>query len=94
MSVSYKYPRFPIEVIRHCVWLYYTFPLSYCDIEKMMLYRGIELTDEAIRKWGQKFPQPYAHQIRRRCPQPSDLLMPQATPPISSTTLLTKMSFD
>ncbi|MEO1055157.1 MAG: IS6 family transposase, partial [Bacteroidota bacterium] len=39
MSVSYKYHRFPIEIIRHCVWLYYTFPLSYRDIEKMMLYR-------------------------------------------------------
>jgi len=50
MSVSYKYHRFPIAIIRHRVWLYYTFPLSYRDIEKMMFYRGIEVTYEAIRK--------------------------------------------
>lgn len=62
MSVSYKYHRFPIEVIRHCVWLYYTFPLSYRDIEKKMLYRGIEVTYESIRKWCKKFAQAYANQ--------------------------------
>jgi putative transposase len=72
MSVSYKYHRFPIEVIRHCVWLYYTFPLSYRDIEKMMLYRGIEVTYESIRKWCKKFAQAYANQIRRRRPKPAD----------------------
>jgi len=47
MSVSYKYHRFPIEIIRHCVWLYYTFPLSYRDIEKLMLYRP-KTTEAAI----------------------------------------------
>ncbi|MEO0988673.1 MAG: IS6 family transposase [Cyanobacteria bacterium J06639_14] len=72
MSVSYKYHRFPIEVIRHCVWLYYTFPLSFRDIEKMMLYRGIEVTDESIRKWCKKFAQAYANQMRRRRPKPAD----------------------
>jgi putative transposase len=29
--------RFPGEIMGYCVWLYYTFPLSYRDIEKMML---------------------------------------------------------
>jgi len=72
MGVSYKYHHFPIEIIRHCVWLYYTFPLSYRDIEKMMLYRGIEVTYEAIRNWCKKFAQAYAHQIRRRRPKPAD----------------------
>ena len=52
MSVSDKYHCFPIEIIRHCVWLYYRFPLSHRDIEKRMLYRGIEVTYESIRKWG------------------------------------------
>ena len=33
----YSRYRFPGEIISHCVWLYYTFPLSYRDIEKMML---------------------------------------------------------
>ena len=53
----YSRHRFPGEIISHCVWLYYTFPLSYRDIEKMMLYRGIEVTYETIREWCQKFGQ-------------------------------------
>jgi transposase-like protein len=47
--------RFPGEIISYCVWPYHTFPLSYRDIEKMMLYRGIEVSYETIREWGQKF---------------------------------------
>jgi putative transposase len=46
--------------------------LSYRDIEKMMLERGIFITYEAIRKWCRKFGQQYANQIKRRRPQPSD----------------------
>ena len=61
----YSRHRFPAEIISYCVWLYYTFPLSYRDIEKMMLYRGIEVTYESIREWCQKFGQQYANQLRR-----------------------------
>lgn len=40
-----------------------------------MLYRGIEVTYESIRKWCKKFAQAYyAHQIRRRRPKPADKL--------------------
>ena len=62
----YSRHRFPAEIISYCVWLYYTFPLSYRDIEKMMLYRGIEVTYESIREWCQKFGQHYANQLRRK----------------------------
>ena len=72
MSTTYKRHRFPIEIISYCVWLYYTFPLSFRDIQKMMMYRGIEVTYEAIRLWCRKFAQPYANQIRRRRPKPAD----------------------
>jgi putative transposase len=64
----YSRHRFPREIISHCVWLYDTFPLSYRDIEKMMLYRGIEVTDETIREWCQKFGQQYVNQLRRKRP--------------------------
>ena len=30
---SYKGFRFPAEIIGHCVWLYYRFPLSFREIE-------------------------------------------------------------
>ncbi len=68
----YSRHRFPSEIISHCVWLYYTFPLSYRDIEKMMLYRGIEVTYETIREWCQKFGQQYANQLRRKRPYVTD----------------------
>ena len=63
--------RFPPEIISHCVWLYNCFSLSYRDIEKMMLDRGIEVTDEAIRRWNHKFAQTFANEIRRRRPKTS-----------------------
>ncbi|MEM9005315.1 MAG: hypothetical protein AAGE59_17550 [Cyanobacteria bacterium P01_F01_bin.86] len=44
MSISYNRHRFPAELITYCVWLYYTFPLSYGDTEKIILYRGIAVT--------------------------------------------------
>ena len=68
----YARHRFPDEIISYCVWLYYTFPLSYRDIEKMMLYRGIEVTYETIREWCQKFGQQYANQLRRKRPYITD----------------------
>jgi putative transposase len=57
----YSRHPFPAEIINCCVWLYYTFLLSYRDIEKMMLYRGIEVTYELIREWCHKFGQQYAN---------------------------------
>ena len=38
----------------YCIWLYNSFSLSYRDVEKMMLYRGICVTYEAIRYWCRK----------------------------------------
>ena len=64
----YSRHRFPGEIISYCVWLYYTFPLSYRDVEKMMLYRGIEVTYETIREWCEKFGQQYANQLGRKRP--------------------------
>ena len=69
MSTTYKRHRFPIEIISYCVWLYYTFPLSFRDIQKMMIYRGIAVTYESIRKWCLKFAQAYANKIRRKRPK-------------------------
>ncbi len=37
-----------------------------------MLYRGICVTYEAIRKWYFKLAQAYANQLRRCCPRPAD----------------------
>ena len=48
---SYKGFRFPAEIISHCVWLYYRFPLSFREVEEMMLQRGIMVSHETVRRW-------------------------------------------
>jgi putative transposase len=51
-----------VEIIIHCVWLYYRFPLSLRDVQEMMLERG---RDPQIR-------QSFANELRRHRPRPSD----------------------
>ena len=69
---SYKGFRYPVEIISHCVWLYYRFPLSFRDVEEMMLQRGIVVSHETIRQWSRKFGQTYANGLRRHRPRPAD----------------------
>ena len=52
---SYRGFRFPVEIISHCVWLYHRFPLSFREVEEMMLERGIVVSHETIRQWCAKF---------------------------------------
>jgi putative transposase len=37
VAPSYKGFRFPAEIISHGVWLYHRFPLSFREVEEMML---------------------------------------------------------
>ncbi|MFD3622967.1 IS6 family transposase, partial [Streptomyces sp. NPDC058676] len=49
--MSYKGHRYPVEVISHCVWLYHRFPLSFREVEELMLERGVTVSYETIRRW-------------------------------------------
>jgi putative transposase len=69
---SYKNHRYPVEVISHCVWLYFRFPLSFREVEELMLERGVIVSYETIRRWCVKFGQSYANSLRRRRPRPGD----------------------
>lgn len=71
-SLSYQGHRYPVEIINHCVWLYFRFPLSFREVEEMMLERGVVVSYETIRRWCAKFGQTYANQLRRRRAQPGD----------------------
>src|SRR4030081_3655482 len=72
-SVSlYHRPRFPAEIISHCVWLYFRFALSFRDVEEMLAMRGVALTYETVREWCLKFGQTYANGLRHRSPRPGD----------------------
>ncbi|MBV9140195.1 MAG: IS6 family transposase [Pseudonocardiales bacterium] len=69
---SYKGFRFPAEIISHGVWLYHRFPLSFREVQEMMLERGIVVSHETIRQWCAKFGQTYANALRRRRARPGD----------------------
>ncbi|HEV8368671.1 MAG TPA: IS6 family transposase [Pyrinomonadaceae bacterium] len=73
ISVSpYHRHRFPVEIISHCVWLYFRFALSFRDVEEMLAMRGVALSYETVREWCLKFGQTYANHLRRRAPRPGD----------------------
>jgi putative transposase len=40
--IPYKRHRFPADVIRQAVWLYFRFTLSFRDVEELLAQRGIE----------------------------------------------------
>ena len=69
--ISFKRHRFPAEVIRHAVWLYFRFTLSIRDVEELLAERGIEVSREAVRTWVIKFGQLFAKNLRRRQPRPT-----------------------
>ena len=69
---TYKRYRYPIEIIRHCVWLYFRFSLSYRGVELLMAERGIVVSYESIRQWCLKFGDAYAQKLRKKRGQPGD----------------------
>ena len=52
--------------------MYFRFPLSFREVEELILERGVVASYETIRRWCAKFGQTHANQLRRRRPQPGD----------------------
>lgn len=69
--ISYARHQFPPEVIRHAVWLYLRFSLSYRDVEELLIERGLDISYETVRRWVLKFAPAFARNLRRRRPRPS-----------------------
>ena len=69
--ISFKRHRFPPAVIRHAVWLYFRFTLSFRDVEEMLAERGIDVSYETIRCWTIKFGPQIARNLKRRRSPPS-----------------------
>jgi putative transposase len=70
--ISFKRHRFPSEIIRHAIWLYARFTLSFRDVEELLAERGIDASYETVRRWFLKFGPSIAANIRRSRPRPSD----------------------
>lgn len=71
-QLSYRRHRFPPLIIQHAVWLYLRFTLSYRDVEELLAERGIDVSNETIRRWVLKFGRLYAQRLRRSRPKPDD----------------------
>lgn len=69
--LSFKLHRFPADVIRQAVWLYFRFTLSFRDVEELLAQRGIEVSYETIRCWTIKFGPRIARNLKRRRVAPS-----------------------
>jgi putative transposase len=70
--LSFKRHRFPPTIIRHAVWLYARFTLSYREIEEMLAERGVDVSYETIRSWFLKFGPGIAANLRCLRPRPSN----------------------
>jgi putative transposase len=69
--ISYARHQFPAEIIRHAVWLYLRFTLSYRDVEELLAKRGMETSYETVRRWVAKFGPAFARNLRRLRPRPT-----------------------
>ena len=63
--ISYARHRFPADVIRQAVWLYFRFTLSFRDVEDLLAERGIDVSYETIRCWTWKFGRLFSRNLRR-----------------------------
>ena len=68
--ISYARHRFPPDVIRHAVWLYLRFTLSYRDVEDLLAERGLVVSNETIRRWVLKFGLKIARNLRQARTKP------------------------
>ena len=55
MTISFARHQFPPTIIRHAVWLYVRFTLSYRDVEDLLAERGLDVSYETVRRWVLKF---------------------------------------
>ena len=54
--ISFKRHRFPPAVILHAVCLYARFTLSFRDVEELLAERGVDASNETVRRrWFLKF---------------------------------------
>lgn len=71
-SPSYTDQRHPVEIIAHCVWLYFRFPLRFRQVEELMLQRGVTVSHGTVRRWCLTFGQGREAQGAERAEQFGD----------------------
>ena len=51
MMISFARHHFLPTIIRHAIWLYVRFTLSYRDVEDLLAERGLDVSYETVRRW-------------------------------------------
>ncbi len=69
--INFSGHRFPPDVIRYAVYLYFRYTISFRDIEEMLAERRIDVSYETIRCWTIKFGPQIARNLKRKRPPPS-----------------------
>src|SRR5437588_115587 len=62
-SQPFKWRHFQAEIILLCVRWYLRYPLSYRNLEEMMIERGLHIDHTTIYRWVQH----YAPELEKRC---------------------------
>src|SRR5271167_1914451 len=70
-TISFARHQFPPDIIRHAVWLYLRFTLSFRDVEDLLAERGLDVSYETVRRWVLKFGPLFAKELRRRRHRPT-----------------------
>jgi transposase-like protein len=70
-TISFARHQFPPDIIRHAVWLYFRFTLSFRDVEDLLTERGLDVSYETVRRWVLKFGPLFARELRRRRHRPT-----------------------
>ena len=65
-TISFARHQFPPDIIRHAVWLYLRFTLSFRYVEDLLAERGLEVSCETVRRRVLKFGPLFAKELRRR----------------------------
>ena len=71
MTISFARHQFPPAIIRHAVWLYLRFTLSYRDVEDLLAERGLDVSYETVRRWVLKFGPLFAPRTSPSTPAPN-----------------------
>ena len=71
MTISFARHQFPPVIIRHAVWLYVRFTLSYRDVEHLLAERGLDVSYEMVQPWALKFRSVFAGRLRDQRPRPT-----------------------
>ena len=66
LKINPKRHRFPAWVIETSIRKYHSFPLSYRQVQKILLERKIEVTYESIRRWAVKFSDKIRKQLKKK----------------------------